>query len=74
VLLEVDTAVEKVLQNITINDVVRRLKPCGAAMASKTVERNGKKKHYEQKQIALPALRAGAKSRGNGNGSSELRK
>jgi Rrf2 family protein len=74
VLLEVDTAVEKVLQNITINDVVRRLKPCGAAVASKSVERNGKRKHYEQKQVALPALRAGAKSRGNGNGSSELRK
>jgi len=72
VLLEVDTAVEKVLQNITINDVVRRLKPCGAAMASKSVERNGKRKHYEQKQVALPALRAGAKPRGNG--SSELRK
>jgi Rrf2 family protein len=73
VLLEVDTAVEKVLQNITINDVVRRLKPCGGAMASKNaMERNGKGKHYEQKQIALPALRAGAKSRGNG--SSELRK
>ena len=74
VLLEVDTAVEKVLQNITINDVVRRLKPCGAAVASKIVARNGKRKHYEQKQIALPALRAGAKPRGNGNGSSELRK
>jgi Rrf2 family protein len=77
VLLEVDTAVEKVLQNITIDDVVRRLKPCGAAMASKTTEhigKNGKRKLYEQKQIALPALRAGAKSRRNGNGSSELRK
>jgi Rrf2 family protein len=77
VLLEVDTAVERVLQNITINDVVRRLKPCGAAVASKplgNVARNGKRKSYEQKQIALPALRAGAKSRGNGNGSSELRK
>jgi DNA-binding IscR family transcriptional regulator len=36
VLLEVDTAVEKVLKNITINDVVRRLKPCGAAVASKS--------------------------------------
>jgi Rrf2 family protein len=73
VLLEVDTAVEKVLQNITINDVVRRLKPCGSATASKNaMERNGKRKHYEQKQLALPALRAGAKSRGNG--SSELRK
>jgi DNA-binding IscR family transcriptional regulator len=74
VLLEVDTAVEKVLQNITINDVVRRLKPCGSATASKTMEKNGKRKPYEQKQVALPALRAGAKSRGNGNGSSELRK
>jgi len=75
VLLEVDSAVEKVLQNITINDVVRRLKPCGAGMASKSagnIERNGKRKHHEQKQIALPALRAGAKTRGNG--SSELRK
>ena len=72
VLLEVDSAVEKVLQNITINDVVRRLKPCGSATASKTMEKNGKRKHYEQKQVALPALRAGAKPRGNG--SSELRK
>ena len=75
VLLEVDTAVEKVLQNITINDVVRRLKPCGAAVASKSagnIGKNGKKKPYEQKQVALPALRAGAKHRGNG--SSELRK
>ena len=70
VLLEVDTAVERVLQNITINDIVRRLKPCGAAIASKSMEniaKNGKRKHYEQKQIALPALRAGAKSRGNGS-------
>src|SRR6476646_1255677 len=64
VLLEVDSAVEKVLQNITINDVVRRLKPCGGAAASKTMGTNGKRKHYEQKQVALPALRAGAKSRG----------
>jgi len=72
VLLEVDSAVEKVLQNITINDVVRRLKPCGSATASKTMEKNGKRKPYEQKQVALPALRAGAKPRGNG--SSELRK
>ncbi|HKG48736.1 MAG TPA: Rrf2 family transcriptional regulator [Pyrinomonadaceae bacterium] len=75
VLLEVDTAVERVLQNITINDVVRRLKPCGAAAASKSTEnigKNGKIKPYEQEQIALPELRAGAKSRGNGT--SELRK
>jgi hypothetical protein len=41
-LSEVDSAVERVLQNITINDVVRRLKPCGSAMASKTVGKNGK--------------------------------
>jgi Rrf2 family protein len=72
VLLEVDSAVERVLENITINDVVRQLKPCGDATASKTMERNGKRKHYDQKQITLPALRAGAKNRGNG--SSELRK
>jgi len=69
VLLEVDSAVERVLENITINDVVRRLKPCGAAVASKTLEhigKNGKKKSYDQKQIALPELRAAAKGRGNG--------
>jgi Rrf2 family protein len=72
VLLEVDSAVERVLENITINDVVRRLKPCGAALASKTMAKNGKRKHYDQKQIALPELRAAAKSRGNG--ASELRK
>ncbi len=64
VLLEVDSAVQQVLANITINDVVGRLKPCGAATASKTMEKNGKKKHFDQKQIALPELRAAAKSRG----------
>ena len=63
VLSEVDSAVERVLQNITINDVVQRLKPCGAAVTSKHIEKNGKKKHYDQKQIALPELRAGAKNR-----------
>ncbi len=63
VLQEVDSAVEQVLEKITINDVVQRLKPCGAAVTSKTVEKNGKKRHYDQKQIALPELRAGAKSR-----------
>jgi hypothetical protein len=73
VLLEVDSAVEQVLKNITINDVVSRLKPCGAAAASKTVERNGKKKHFDQKQIAsLSQVRAGAKN--GGRASSELRK
>jgi len=72
VLLEVDSAVERVLKNITINDVVRRLKPCGAAAASKTIEKtNGKKRHFNQKQVTLPQLRAGAK---NGGASSELRK
>ena len=73
VLLEVDSAVEQVLKNITINDVVRRLKPCGAAAASKAVERNGKKKHFDQKQLAsLPQMRAGAKN--GGRAPSEVRK
>jgi len=72
VLLEVDSAVELVLKNITIDDVVRRLKPCGAAAASKTFEKNGKKKHFGQKHLALPQLRAGAKN--GGRGASELRK
>jgi len=65
VLLEVDSAVERVLKNITINDVVRRLKPCGAALASKTVEKNGRKKHFDQNKIApLSQVRAGAKNGG----------
>jgi DNA-binding IscR family transcriptional regulator len=63
VLLEVDSAVERVLEKITINDVVQRLKPCGAAVSSKPIEKNGKKKHYDQKQLALSDLRARAKSR-----------
>jgi Rrf2 family protein len=74
VLLEVDSAVERVLQNITINDVVRRLKPCGGAVASKSLGKNGKngKAKTFEKQINLPQLRTTAKNRGNG--SSELRK
>ena len=73
VLLEVDSAVEQVLKNITINDVVRRLKPCGAALASKTVEKNGRKTHFDQNKIApLPQVRAGAKN--GGRAPSELRK
>ena len=72
VLLEVDSAVERVLQNITIDDVVRRLKPCGPAIASKSIERNGKKRHFDQKQVNLPQLRAGAKN--GGRASSEVRK
>lgn len=89
VLLEVDSAVEQVLGSITINDVVQRLKPCGAgtkhtALArngtGKTngrngagknngrngtgeIKRNGRKKHYDQGQMALSELRNGTKSR-----------
>ena len=36
VLQEVDSAVELVLKNITINDVVQRLKPCGTLTTGKT--------------------------------------
>ena len=68
VLSEVDSAVKGVLEKITIDDVVQRLKPCGALATSKITEKNGRKKHYDQKQqIALPALRAGAKTRRNGS-------
>ncbi len=73
VLSEVDSAVERVLQNITINDVVRRLKPCGSAVASKNlgkIGKNGKAKPFNEKPMSLPQLRA----KNRGNGSSELRK
>jgi Rrf2 family protein len=94
VLLEVDSAVEQVLGNITINDVVQRLKPCGSAMkhpafarngtgkangarkpngrnkngngngnGAGTATRNGRKKQYDQGQIALSELRNGTKNR-----------
>ena len=83
VFLEVDSAVEQVLGNITINDVVQRLKPCGAAAnhtvvakngrngagrtngrnGTGTVSKNGRKKHFDQRQLALSELRAGTKSR-----------
>ena len=88
VLLEVDSAVEQVLGRITINDVVQRLKPCGASTAKQRVlarngrngngktnarnvngngtgtgTRNGRKKQYDQRQIALSELRNGTKSR-----------
>jgi DNA-binding IscR family transcriptional regulator len=36
VLQEVDSAVELVLKNITIDDVVQRLKPCGTLTTGKT--------------------------------------
>jgi Rrf2 family protein len=89
VLSEVDSAVEQVLGKITINDVVQRLKPCGAATKQKahagngtshgrngngktrarngngagTGTRNGRKKQYDQRQIALSELRNGTKNR-----------
>ncbi len=63
VLQEVDSAVEKVLANITINDVVQRLKPCSSLTVGKTMERNGRKKHFDQKQVTLPELRTGTKNR-----------
>ncbi|HEX6046392.1 MAG TPA: Rrf2 family transcriptional regulator [Pyrinomonadaceae bacterium] len=83
VLLEVDSAVEQVLGKITINDVVQRLKPCGAAAnhpvvarngrngvgktnggnGTRTVSKNGRKKHFDQRQVALSELRAGTKTR-----------
>ena len=56
-------AVEQVLEKITINDVVQRLKPCVSSSSGKKVEKNDKKKQYSQKQITLPELRTGAKSR-----------
>jgi Rrf2 family protein len=91
VLSEVDSAVEQVLGQITIKDVVQRLKPCGAA-TKETVQalsgktrgrngngktnarngngngtghstRNGRKKQYDQGQIALSELRNGTKNR-----------
>ncbi|HSE20037.1 MAG TPA: Rrf2 family transcriptional regulator [Pyrinomonadaceae bacterium] len=58
VLREVDTAVEQVLEGITINDVVQRLRPCGDASTVK----GSKKKHYDR-EVSLPQLRAGAKTR-----------
>src|ERR1700750_266134 len=54
VLQEGNSAVEQVLRNITIDDVVQRLKPCGTLKneqfaVGKMLERNGKKRHYDQK-------------------------
>ena len=88
VLLEVDSAVEQVLGNITINDVVQRLRPCSGVTKQTTLARNGtgktngrngngktngrngtgttrngRKKQYDQRQIALSELRNGTKNR-----------
>lgn len=80
---EVDSAVEQVLGTITIDDVVQRLQPCGAATThaalaqnsrngtrkvaarngNGTNSRNGRRKHYDQRQIALSEVRTGTKSR-----------
>lgn len=60
VLSEVDAAVEQTLRQITIQDMVGRLKPCvSSATKGKTIGRNG----TSNKRIALPELRAGAKGR-----------
>ena len=61
VLLEVDAAVEAVLAKITISDVVQRLKPCVSKETNITVGRIEKKNG--RRRIALPQMRAGAKSR-----------
>ena len=63
VLLEVDSAVEAVLAKITISDVVQRLKPCVGAGTNKKVEKVQKRKQYGRERLALPQLRAGAKTR-----------
>jgi len=63
VLLEVDTAVEAVLAQITISDVVQRLKPCVSTEMNKTAGKVEKKRQYGRQRITLPQLRAGAKSR-----------
>jgi Rrf2 family protein len=63
VLTEVDSAVEAVLAKITINDVVQRLQPCNGDPTRKTIEKSDRKKSYSREGIALPQLRAGAKSR-----------
>jgi Rrf2 family protein len=63
VFLEVDSAVESVLSKITINDVVRRLKPCVAAATNKSIVKTNGKKDDRRERIALPQLRAGAKNR-----------
>ena len=61
VLLEVDAAVEAVLAKITISDVVQRLKPCVSKETNITV--GGIEKKNGRQRIALPQMRAGAKSR-----------
>ncbi len=56
VLQEVDSAVEHVLEKITINDVVQRLKPCGETRVEK-------KEEYSEETSNLHQIRAGGKLR-----------
>ena len=63
VLLEVDSAVEQVLGNITINEVVQRLRPCGAATKHESLTRNGTGKTHGRNGAGKTNGR-----NGNGNG------
>jgi Rrf2 family protein len=56
VLQEVDSAVEQVLAQISINDVVQRLKPCRETTLDA-------KNHHKREQVSLPDIRAGARNR-----------
>jgi Rrf2 family protein len=67
VFLEVDSAVEQVLGNITINDVVQRLKPCGAATTHLALARNGRNGNGN-------GTRKAAVKNGNGNSRNGRRK
>jgi Rrf2 family protein len=63
VLNEVDSAVEAVLAQITISDVVQRLKPCVGSATNTQVKKSEKKRQYSREQIPLPQLRNGSKTR-----------
>ncbi len=63
VLLEVDSAVEQVLGKISINDVVQRLRPCGAATKNVSLARNGSGKTHGRNGTGKTNAR-----NGNGNG------
>jgi len=56
VLQEVDSAVEQVLEQISINDVVQRLKPCTGTTLDK-------KNHQKTEQVPLAEIRAGSRNR-----------
>jgi Rrf2 family protein len=69
VLLEVDSAVEQVLGQITINDVVQRLRPCGAAATRPAITRNGSGKTHGRNGTGKTNGR-----NGNGNGTGAVTK